>query len=63
MVWHYPGHLKAVDSATLDRYVSFCSGSCTDWNGTLVMIRNDRVKNLALAFSDWKKINLNTDWK
>jgi arabinofuranosyltransferase len=63
MIWHYPGHMKWVDSAALTRYEDYCLGSCGDWNGFLVMIRRDRVNDLAPAFSDWQKIDINTDWK
>jgi arabinofuranosyltransferase len=63
MIWHYPGHMKWVDPTALARYEDYCLGSCDDWNGFLVMIRWDRVDDLAPAFSDWKKIDINTDWK
>jgi len=63
LIWHYPGHMKWVDPAALARYEDYCLGSCTDWNGFLVMIRRDRVTDLAPAFSDWQKIDINTAWK
>jgi len=63
MIWHYPGHMKWVDPTALARYENYCLGSCDDWNGFLVMIRQDRVDDLAPAFSDWQKIDINTDWK
>jgi len=63
LIWHYPGHLKWVDPVSLSKYDDYCLGSCDNWNGFLVMIRRDRVNDLAPAFSDWKKIDINADWK
>ena len=62
MIWHYLGHMRVVDPAILSNYTDYCWGSCTDWTGLLVMIRRDREKDLAPAFSDWQKIDINTDW-
>jgi len=62
MIWHYPGHMRKVDSTILSNYESYCLGSCKDRTGFLVMIRQDRKKDLAPAFSDWQKIDINTEW-
>ena len=62
MIWHFPGHMKLVSPAALANYENYCFGRCDDWNGFLVMICRDRINNLAIAFKDWKKIDLNKDW-
>ena len=62
MVWHWAGHLKGVDQKLLDNYETFCATDCDSWAADVVMIRGDRLDDLAPAFADWQKIKIETDW-
>lgn len=60
MAWHYAGHMRGVEQSLLDNYETFCATNCDSWNANVVMIRHDRLDDLAPAFKDWQKITLST---
>lgn len=62
MVWHTPFHIKGIDQKLLDNYETFCSADCNNWDADVVMIRRDRLSDLAPAFSDWQKIKVESNW-
>ena len=61
MVWHYAGHMYGVDQRLLDQYVTLVYGPLEDWNSDIVMIRKDRMSQLAPAFADWTRVTLRTN--
>jgi hypothetical protein len=62
MIWHHSKHIKGVDQKLLDNYETYCSGECDSWSADVVMIRHDRVSELAPAFADWQKIRITPEW-
>jgi hypothetical protein len=61
MVWHYAGHLKGLEQNLLDNYETFCAADCDNWKADVVMIRKDRLDDLAPAFADLQKIKIETE--
>ncbi|WP_295434564.1 hypothetical protein [uncultured Thiodictyon sp.] len=61
MIWHWAGHLKGAPQALLDNYRTFCAANCASWNANVVMIRRDRLADLAPAFLDWMPVKIDTD--
>ncbi len=62
MIWEYAHHLKGADQNLLDNYQTFCAEDCCNWHANVVMIRLDKLDNLAPAFDDWQKIKIETNW-
>ena len=59
MIWHYTGHLHNLDLRRVDSdYKTFCFENCESWNAHVVMIRNDRLQDLAKPFEKWAVIKL-----
>ncbi len=61
MVWHTTFHIKGIEQKLLDNYETYCAADCDNWGADVVMIRHDRLSDLASAFSDWQKIEIKSD--
>jgi hypothetical protein len=61
MVWQSAWHVKEVDRELLDMYTAFCASDCDNWNANLVMIHGRRLRDLAPAFADWEKVEIQPD--
>lgn len=61
MIWHWAGHLRALDPDAIDRaYRTYCYQDCDNWEADVLMIRSDRVGEFASQFSDWQMITISS---